>query len=377
MKKEKTETDFLSAGRNSIEEIKVQSGYFEDMKLFRQMIDAIPHLVVILNKNRQIVIANKFLDNFPEIRDIDVVGMRPGEALNCVNAGRKDGGCGTSVFCSVCGAANSIFNSQEFEEEDTRECRIIRNNGMDALDLRIKASPLEINDEKFSIVVITDISDEKRRRSLERIFFHDIMNIAGNIKGLFDILKRRLPELNDEYSDLLNRSIDTMIGEIHSQRILNNAENKELSVLHSAVNSMEILLEIIELYRFHRVADKREIKLDENTDEITFESDKTLLSRVLINMVKNALEASRAGDTITLGCNVAGDEVQFRVRNPQVMPEKVQLQIFQRSFSTKGTDRGLGTYSMKLLTERYLNGRISFSSSPGNGTVFTAVYPLK
>ncbi len=50
--------------------------------------------------------------------------------------------------------------------------------------------------------------------------------------------------------------------------------------------------------------------------------------------------------------------------------------MFQRSFTTKGEGRGLGTYSMKLLSERYLNGRVEFTSSPEHGTTFTAVYPV-
>ena len=57
-------------------------------------------------------------------------------------------------------------------------------------------------------------------------------------------------------------------------------------------------------------------------------------------------------------------------------PREVQLQVFQRSFSTKGENRGLGTYSIRLLTERYLKGQVSFTSSPETGTIFTAAYPL-
>jgi sensor histidine kinase regulating citrate/malate metabolism len=59
-----------------------------------------------------------------------------------------------------------------------------------------------------------------------------------------------------------------------------------------------------------------------------------------------------------------------------VIPRDVQLQLFKRSFSTKGEGRGLGTYSMKLLTERYLNGRVGFRTSESAGTTFTASYPL-
>jgi signal transduction histidine kinase len=57
------------------------------------------------------------------------------------------------------------------------------------------------------------------------------------------------------------------------------------------------------------------------------------------------------------------------------MPRDVQLQVFQRFFSTKGAGRGLGTYSIRLLTERYLKGNVSFTSSPEEGTTFRVCYP--
>jgi sensor histidine kinase regulating citrate/malate metabolism len=44
--------------------------------------------------------------------------------------------------------------------------------------------------------------------------------------------------------------------------------------------------------------------------------------------------------------------------------------LFRRSFSTKGRGRGIGTYSMKLLGEKYLKGRVWFTSSPNAGTTF-------
>jgi sensor histidine kinase regulating citrate/malate metabolism len=57
------------------------------------------------------------------------------------------------------------------------------------------------------------------------------------------------------------------------------------------------------------------------------------------------------------------------------MPLDTQLQIFNRSFSTKGGNRGVGTYSIKLLTERYLHGKVSFISSVETGTIFKVILP--
>ena len=44
--------------------------------------------------------------------------------------------------------------------------------------------------------------------------------------------------------------------------------------------------------------------------------------------------------------------------------------------SAKGEGRGLGTYAMRLLSERYLKGHVSFTTSPLAGTKFHAIYPL-
>ncbi len=58
------------------------------------------------------------------------------------------------------------------------------------------------------------------------------------------------------------------------------------------------------------------------------------------------------------------------------MPEAVRQQVFQRSFSTKGgKGRGIGTYSARLLAERYLGGRLTFSSTADAGTSFVLELP--
>ena len=110
--------------------------------------------------------------------------------------------------------------------------------------------------------------------------------------------------------------------------------------------------------------------------ELHFKSDPVLLGRVLINLLKNALEAEEPGAVITLGCRQTEGRIEFWVQNPRVMPREVQFQLFHRSFSTKGENRGLGTYGAKLLTERYLGGELTFTSQDGQGTVFKVSLPL-
>lgn len=79
---------------------------------------------------------------------------------------------------------------------------------------------------------------------------------------------------------------------------------------------------------------------------------------------------------MTLSVRTSAAEVSFSVHNPGPIPEEVQAQLFQRSFSTKeGRGRGIGLYSVKLLTERYLGGSVNFHSSPEAGTTFTVTLP--
>ena len=105
-------------------------------------------------------------------------------------------------------------------------------------------------------------------------------------------------------------------------------------------------------------------------------TDVRLLARVLSNMLRNALEATDAGGVVTVRCQKRDGRVRFEVNNQAVMPKNVQMQVFQRSFSTKAAiGRGVGTHSMKLLGERYLHGTVGFSSQAAEGTTFWIELP--
>jgi len=324
-----------------------------------------------------IVVANKaFLDQ-PDLDLEKACGLRPGESFGCIHA-YKDGipSCGTTEFCRTCGAANSISRGLEGSSVE-RECRINRGGDLSALDLRVKSTPLVVKDEPFTLFVIADISHEKRRLVLERIFFHDILNAAGSIRGLADLMLIGSPEKREYYTQLLFQSSEGLIREINAQKDLCAAENNDLEVHPVPIHSLTFLEEIRKIYENQITFQQFAIRIHEGAEDIAIINDKSLLARVIANMVKNALESSTKGDIVTMGCKKVDGKIRFRVHNPSSMTRSVQLQVFQRSFSTKARDRGLGTYSMKLLTERYLKGTIRFTSSAEKGTTFTATYPLE
>ncbi len=110
--------------------------------------------------------------------------------------------------------------------------------------------------------------------------------------------------------------------------------------------------------------------------DLNLRTDRVLLRRIVGNLTKNALEASRKGSVIRLTAAATPICVEIRVNNPGEIPAHVQSQLFKRSFSTSGDPgRGLGTYSIKLFSERYLAGHVSFSSTREDGTTFTVSLP--
>ncbi|MDD4238419.1 MAG: ATP-binding protein [Desulfotomaculaceae bacterium] len=381
MKPESPVTYFAPAERASTKGIAQQSALLEyHLSDTSNFFDALPNIVLILNNQRQVIFANQILLDLLGARGREeIIGYRPGEILHCIHACELAGGCGTTEYCQTCGAINTILESLK-GHRNYNECRITvhKNGQQQSMDLGITAIPHKIGSEQFTLLSIVDISNEKRRRILERIFFHDVMNTVTSVLGLAELLKDTTdPALTKEFLLDLHSSTKILTEQIQEQHELMQAENNDLKVEIAQMHSLSFLSELAAHCANLEVSRGKHIQLESVASDVVFVSSPQLLNRVLVNMLKNALEACKVGETARLGCHIRDKQIVFWVNNPGVIPREVQLQIFQRSFSTKGKDRGLGTYSMKLLTERYLKGSISFSVSEDKGTTFLARYPLK
>ncbi|MFA6465504.1 MAG: HAMP domain-containing sensor histidine kinase, partial [Desulfurivibrionaceae bacterium] len=227
-------------------------------------------------------------------------------------------------------------------------------------------------DESLHLFFLTDISHEKRRRALERIFFHDVANIAIGMVGMSRTLCEK--ELDEgkkrQFQDVLHRYAHRLADEVEAQSALAAAENNDLHVQAAPCESLALIEEVAAFYNNGGNAQASRVEIGADAVATKFFTDPRLLHRILTNMTKNGVEASPPEAVVRIGCEQAGNDLEFWVHNQSCMPENVRLQIFQRSFSTKGPGRGLGTYSIKLLGERYLKGKVSFTSTPENGTTF-------
>lgn len=369
-------TLFAPAARSSKERVTEQQAKVLASGSFG-FINAVPQVFMVLNDQRQMVHANETLVKATGKPLEELLGKRPGEIFDCLYAGRAPDGCGTSEFCQVCGAAQVILNSLD-GRNDQKDCRLLReaDGRVDALDLLVTATPLVLEGHHYSMFAILDVSHEKRRRALERTFFHDILNRAGGLRGILHILAEQAEGPLKDDLDTVAGHFRAMVDEIIAHKELMEAENLELTPCPGELSACEVMRQVADAYRAHPLAEDRTLEIVEPAADIEFTSDKRLLGRVLGNLVKNALEATPANGLVTMTASAEQDKVKFSVHNPGHMQQKVQLEVFKRSFSTKGADRGLGTFSVKLITERYLGGQTDFSSKPEEGTLFWVRLPL-
>ena len=367
------ESKYASSQRLPIEEIMMSKDSLDRSPYIYEIFCSLSYIFCILNEHRQIVFVNDVMMKNLGIEKIDeVLGKRFGEAFECVHAKDEKGGCGTSEHCRYCGAVNAMLQSKVDEQKTMKECRIRRQvMGKEfSLELEVTATPFTHENSSYTIFSLIDITDKKRKAMIERIFFHDILNTAGALSNIFEILDVVDEQEKVELMAIASSLSQQILDEITTQRLLMQAETASLIVKDQRINTFEFLEILDKDLKYHEVARGKVILPDQSSDHLFFVSDPVILRKILNNMIKNALEASHHGDTVVVKAKKTEDKLRFSVHNKAFMPAEVEMQVFMRSFSTKGMQRGLGTYSMKVLGEQYLGGKVSFTTDTVQGTTF-------
>jgi signal transduction histidine kinase len=339
--------------------------------------EAAPSLFMVLNQERQIVFANAGLLKFlgKDAGDARaIIGMRPGEALNCENCALAPSGCGTGEPCRCCGAVLAILDCLENGMASWSECHLRCEAGgtPDALDLRIGSSPLELEGRKYVVFCAVDISDERRRDYLESLFIHEIRDCAGNLLTLSGMLKDEFSEAHgsSEAAELLVLNAKRLMYGVDGHKMLIEAESGSLKVEEATFDPSLLLSRVADECATHPFADGKRISVEDPVVDMAIESDPAILSRALGNLVRNALEASGPGEKVKISCRPDGNCAVFEVWNKAAIKREDQFRIFTRAFSTKHKAGGVGAYMSRLLVERYLGGRLSFVSNEAHGTSF-------
>ncbi len=344
-------TYFLPAERLPKEDVLKQYKHIIS-NLQIEVINAIPEIVIILNKFRQIVFCNNKFSQFLGKKVEDILGYRPGEILNCVYSTVNEGGCGTSKFCKLCGAANAIHSALQGDEK-VEECNILTKNNKNFI-FKVKTTPVKIGGINYLLFTVKDIENEKALKTYQKLLFIDIIEKISEIKIAAKVF------LNEKgfnvYIDNIVSISEEIIDKINLQKLIILAENNELKVFPKKIDLKEFLIDFIAYY-------PERLTLSKNASNCEIITDVNLLRTVLEIIVKGIPNAENSKVLLNIICNDEKKVIKIHIK--RFLSLEIQFDIFK-----KETNSNFNFYLAKVIVEDYLNGKFYFETDEKIGTIF-------
>lgn len=220
---------------------------------------------------------------------------------------------------------------------------------------------------------------EKQRQAHEqdswtkliRVLTHEIMNTVSPIASLSDALSKSMDE--DGHSELdVKAGLDTISDS--SKNLIKFVETyRQLSgvarPVRKAIDLKELMTGVIALNSEFAANCGAICKYCPEEDDLMIYADEGQISQILINLIKNALQAGAKHIDISARMG-KDDEVIIDVANDGTpIPVSAQEQIFVPFFTTKNEGSGIGLSISRQIMRNH-NGTISLLRSDVNQTVF-------
>jgi two-component system, NtrC family, nitrogen regulation sensor histidine kinase NtrY len=261
--------------------------------------------------------------------------------------------------------------------------------------LLIKSSAFRDRDQLLTLVSMQDIKKELDEKELEswikliRVLIHEIMNSIAPVTSLSESLCNYYMKDGEtipvaEVSDRMIRNTIRGLKVIHEQGkgLISFVESyRKLTRLpkpeRMPVRVTEFLEKTIVLCNNDFLQKAIKISYMVDDPEIQINIDEKLISQVLINLLKNSVEAldNIPGAEIMLVCrrNASGQvEITVKDNGPGIPPEIID-EIFIPFFTTRENGSGIGL-SLSRQIMKVHNGSLTVRSLPGKETLFTMVF---
>lgn len=319
-------------------------------KYYELILDSIKAGVIVINETGSVYQSNKEglrilgLSVFTHINQLSVVSQELREAFASIRAGEK----------------RNVTVSNELGEKN----------------ISMTASQMVVNGSNMTIVAISDINSELAEKELEswirliRVLTHEIMNSLAPITSLSNSL---IDICDDSQSDLA-KGLTTISST--SKGLISFVESYRKFTHIPAPDKVPFSIrEMLERVVVLEGEDSR-IKVSVNPEDMLVYADPDLISQVIINVVKNALQAIGSLDKgrVDISVRIDGNEntVIDISNNGGAIPKDVADNIFLPFFTTKKNGSGIGL-SLSRQIMRLHNGTIRLSSNTDTTVCFTLV----
>ena len=259
------------------------------------------------------------------------------------------------------------------------------------LQLLIRMTGFKYQDEHLKLVSLQDFRQEleeqevKTWQKLIRVMTHEIMNSVTPITTLTLAIKRcmskeegvkTIKELNEDdirdvvvNSDLIEERSKGLIEFVTNYRNISKIDKLTIS----PVPIQNLLNSSVDLFKEDLVKSNIKIEISILPENLTVQVDEKLIQQVLINMIKNAIEAvegrEHAKIKISAFTESEGTQViQIADNGPGIPYERLD-EIFIPFFTTKKKGSGIGlSFSRQVM--RLHKGSIQVKSDLDGGTTF-------
>jgi signal transduction histidine kinase len=211
-----------------------------------------------------------------------------------------------------------------------------------------------------------------------RMFLHDLRHLVQAIVGSVDTLQM---SVQDHATDLTNKSLERlrqntdlavdMLGHFGADPPTDNQAGTECDVAGEIERAVDTLAPLL---KQNAVIVRQKV-----SRPLTAAICMTDLSRVLLNLLRNAIEATNtSGAPVTITAGVAsGESLRITIQDSGCGIDKDTVaKIFDKGYTTKGQrgNKGLGLPIVRQVLDAY-RGSIGVQSCPGKGSRFTIWLP--
>ena len=229
------------------------------------------------------------------------------------------------------------------------------------------------------------IEVEEMKTNFLQLVTHDLKTPIAKIQGLTETLKRSMLEhLTPKDHETLNHLFsanEELNHFINSLLELSKIDNQGVRVHLQSKDVNQILETVVSKLRF--VAQAKQIQVEINFETLfPIKVDADLLSKVLSNVLDNAIKYSPEKTTILVGTKEVENFVEIAIEDQGIgIPSEELQNLFSRfyrikndiTFKVKGT--GLGLYLSRYFIEAH-RGTIRVESTPDEGTRFVIRLPM-
>lgn len=218
-----------------------------------------------------------------------------------------------------------------------------------------------------------ELQQEKQiRLSLFKIT-HEIKNPIAVCKGYLDMMDAKDSKQVERYVPIIKSEIERLLS-LLQDFLLINKDNLDLDIMDFNMLIEDTIHKLDPLLNYNNI----KLDLDIVDDEIFINGDYNRLSQVLINIIKNSIEAipENSEGKINISTKIKNNKYYLIIEDNGVGMDKEILSNIRKPFyTTKKRGSGLGVSLIYEIIEVH-NGKIEYSSEYGKGTKVKIQLPI-